>query len=175
MLLTDQHHLVVRKRFRPIVDQYDVLAQPSGDPVAFAQKSRVSPEVTVYRDDGRRDAQFSVRARSEYAPISGLAVTDRDGAAIGLVRAEQPWGRRVWYVERAGHAPVRGRERSGVGAFFGALFGWVPARFDFTAAGEPVFTVRRRFGPRRRFAVRIVDDGLDRRLAVALAVALDVF
>jgi hypothetical protein len=59
------------------------------------------------------------------------------------------------------------------------MFSRVPAHFAFTGGTDgtdaPVFTVRRRFGLHRRFAIEISDGTLDRRLVVALALALDAF
>lgn len=173
MLTTDQRHLLVRKRLRPLADEYDVLARPSGDVVAYARKSRLAPKLTVYRNDGRREVLFTAGLSP---PRMVLEVTADE--PVGHLRIQPSWGRRVWHVEPAAGEPVRGRERSVVGAFFGGMFSRVPAHFDFTAdgtAGGTVFTVRRRFGLRRRFAVEISDDALDRRLVVALAVALDAF
>jgi hypothetical protein len=170
VLTTDQRHLLVRKRLRPFADEYDVLVRPSDDLVAFARKSRFAQELTVYRNEGRGEVLLTATMS---APRMVLEVTADE--PIGSIRIEPAWGRRVWHVEPAAGESIRGRERSAVGAFFGGIFSRVPGHFEFTTDARAVFTVRRRFGLRRRFTVEIGDDTLDRRLAVALALALDAF
>ncbi|MFH9727680.1 hypothetical protein ACH4M4_32635 [Streptomyces sp. NPDC017254] len=49
----------------------------------------------------------------------------------------------------------------------------MPYHFDFTASGRTVMTVDKLFGLRDRYVVDIADPELDRRLAIAQAVALD--
>jgi hypothetical protein len=168
MLTTDQRHLLVRKRLRPFADEYDVLARPSGDVVAFARKSRFAQELTVYRNEGRGEALLT-------ASMFGMVLEVTADEPLGSIRIEPAWGRRVWHVEPAAGESIRGRERSAVGAFLGGMFARVPAHFEFATDGRTVCTVRRRFGLRRRFAVEIGDDTLDRRLVVALTLALDAF
>jgi uncharacterized protein YxjI len=52
-------------------------------------------------------------------------------------------------------------------------FAW-PYHFDFTAAdGHRVMSVERRLGLRDHYTVTIHDPALDRRVAAAMAVALD--
>jgi hypothetical protein len=170
VLTTDQRHLLVRKRLRPFTDEYDVLARPSDDVVAFARKSRFARELTVYRNEGRGDVLLTATMSPSRMVLD--VTTDEP---IGSIRIEPAWGRRVWHVEPAAGEPIRGRERSAVGAFFGGMFSRVPGHFEFTTDARAVFTVRRRFGLRRRFAVEIGDELLDRRLVVALALTLDAF
>ncbi|MGX8909304.1 hypothetical protein ACR820_29440 [Streptomyces netropsis] len=45
--------------------------------------------------------------------------------------------------------------------------------FDFAREGRPVMSVERKVGFKDRYAVRIQDADLDRRLALSMAVALD--
>lgn len=170
MLTTDQRRLLVRKRLRPFRDEYEVRAEPSGDPVAYARKARFAPELSVYRNDSRAEVLCTARAGT---PVTVIEVEAAE--PLGRIRLEQVWGPRVWHVEPAAGEPVRGSERSRIGAVLGSLFGRVPAHFDFTADERTAFTVRRRFGLHRRYLVDIADDSLDRRLVVAQVLALDAF
>ena len=56
--------------------------------------------------------------------------------------------------------------------FFDSL-SWLPYHFDFTAGGQRVFSVDRRWGVRDWYQVDIPDPRIDRRLVIAMAVGLD--
>ena len=170
MLTTHQRHLLVRKRLRPLLDEYEVRAKPSGDLVALARKARLAEELSVYRNESRTEVLCTARTDTPASIIEVDAIEP-----LGRIRVEHSWGPRIWHVQPAAGEPIRGRERSRVGAFFGSLFSRVPAHFDFTADERTAFTVRRRFGLRRRYTVEIADDSLDRRLVVVQVLALDVF
>ena len=50
---------------------------------------------------------------------------------------------------------------------------WLPYHFDFTCNGQPTFSVVRKWGLRDRYVVDVQDPRFDRRLVIAMAVALD--
>jgi uncharacterized protein YxjI len=50
----------------------------------------------------------------------------------------------------------------------------LPFHFDFVSPdGRPVMSSSRKFGLRDKYLLEVHDDVLDRRLAIAMAVALD--
>jgi uncharacterized protein YxjI len=50
---------------------------------------------------------------------------------------------------------------------------WLPYHFDFMVGDRSVFSVVKKWGIRDRYVVTIHDPQVDRRLVVAMAVALD--
>ena len=51
--------------------------------------------------------------------------------------------------------------------------GFLPYHFDFVRDGAVAFSVNRKFSLRDRYVITIKDPQLDRRLVIAMAVALD--
>jgi uncharacterized protein YxjI len=69
-----------------------------------------------------------------------------------------------------------GQERSQLVAIvrrFVDELSWLPYHFDFTINGQPVMSVQKRWGVRDRYVVDVPDPILDRRLVIAMAVAVD--
>lgn len=71
---------------------------------------------------------------------------------------------------------VTGEERSLPVALlrrFVEALSWLPYHFDVVANGQPAFSVVKKWGLRDRYAVQIHNPQLDRRLVIAMAIALD--
>ena len=51
--------------------------------------------------------------------------------------------------------------------------GFLPYHFDFAADATPGFSVEKQWGIRDTYVVRVDNPHLDRRLVIAMAVALD--
>ncbi|MGH3341865.1 MAG: hypothetical protein ACRDPK_03090 [Carbonactinosporaceae bacterium] len=182
---------VVRQRFTMMVNRYVVTAaQPDGSEdhvVAFAQQKRMAfrEHVTFYTDESRRSAAFSFRARSVMDVGTAYDVAAPDGTPLGLFRKDFGASllRSTWHLESHGLPPATGHERSLPLAVVRRVWDFVPFlgdvpfpfpyHFDFDAGGRRVMTVDKRISLRDTYVVDIVDDALDRRLAIAQAVALD--
>ncbi|MER8226489.1 hypothetical protein ABTZ58_39605 [Streptomyces sp. NPDC094143] len=119
--------------------------------------------------------------------VSGYDVMDAAGQTIGFFKkkAAASLVRSTWLMRQGDAAELTGRERSQTVAvlrrawqvlpFVDALpFAW-PYHFGFTAdgVGGPVMSVDKRFGLRDHYVLDIRSPGIDRRLAIAQAVALD--
>ncbi|WP_407651644.1 LURP-one-related/scramblase family protein [Actinoplanes sandaracinus] len=182
--LQAQTHLIVRQRIRLMVNQYEVHAvSPDGQEagiLAFAQQKRLAfkEQVTLYTDDTKQVPLLGFKARQVIDLGATYDVTDANGQPIGLFRKNFAASllRSTWIVEQPGYGEVTGQERNQWVAIlrrFIDYLSWLPYHFDFTIAGRPGFSVMRKWGLRDTYQVSIHDPYLDRRLVVAMAVALD--
>lgn len=180
--------LRVQQKITPFVNRY-VVSAPGGATVAFVEQKRFAfrEQVTFYTDESRRHRLFGFKARSFVDIGTTYDVTGADGTVLGRFRKDftRSLLRSTWHLEpAAGDArPAVGRERSLAIAVLRRAWDFipfaevvpfvVPYHFDFTAEGRRVMSVERRLGLRDRYDVKIHDPALDRRLAIAQAVALD--
>jgi uncharacterized protein YxjI len=182
--LQAQQSLIVRQRIRFMVNQYEVHAvSPDGDEagvLAFAQQKRLAfkEQVTLYADDTKQTPLLGFKARQVIDLGATYDVTDAHGQPIGLFRKSFAASllRSTWVLEQPGYGEMTGQERSMLVAVLRRLvdyLSWLPYHFDFTIGDRPAFSVVRKWGLRDRFEVTIHDPNLDRRLIVAMAVALD--
>jgi len=175
---------MVRQRLRLMVNQYEVLAVApdgsEGELLAFAQQKRMAfkEQVTLYTDDSKREPVLGFKARSVMDLGATYDVTDAGGSPIGLFRKDfkRSLLRSTWVVEQPGLGVATGQERNivvAVGRRFVEWLSWLPYHFDFTFDGRPGFSVVKQWGVRDKYVVEITEPGLDRRLVIAMAVALD--
>jgi uncharacterized protein YxjI len=176
--------LVVRQRIRLMVNQYEVHAAApdgsEGELIAFAQQKRLAfkEQVTFYTDDTRQHPVLGFKARQVIDLGATYDVFDAGGNPVGLFRKNfgQSLLRSTWHVEQPGLGEATGQERNAVVAVvrrFVDSLSWLPYHFDFTLNGQPAFSVVRKWGLRDRYLVDIPDPRFDRRLVIAMAVALD--
>ncbi|MEU4688087.1 hypothetical protein [Actinoplanes sp. NPDC023714] len=182
--LQAQQSLIVRQRIRFMVNQYEVHAVgPDGREagvLAFAQQKRLAfkEQVTLYTDDTKQTPLLGFKARQVIDLGATYDVTDAHGQPIGEFK--KAFGasllRSTWVLQQPGYAEMVGQERSQLVAIlrrFVDSLSWLPYHFDFTIGDRPAFSVVRKWGLRDRFEVTVHDPYLDRRLVVAMAVALD--
>lgn len=183
-LLQAQRQLLVRQRIRMMVNQYEVHeVAPDGSEgplLAFAQQKRMAfkEQVTLYTDDTKQVPVLGFKARSVIDLGATYDVMDAGGNPIGLFRKDfaRSLLRSTWHVEQPGIGTMTGQERNpwvAVLRRFVDSLSWLPYHFDFTAGGPPLFSVVKKWGLRDRYVVDIHDPRLDRRLVIAMAVALD--
>jgi uncharacterized protein YxjI len=182
--LQAQHQFHIRQRLRFMVNQYEVHSvAPDGSEgglLAFAQQKRLAfkEQVTIYTDDSKQQPLLGFKARQRLDLGATYDVTDHAGTPIGLFRKDfaQSLLRSTWHVEQAGLPNIVGQERSmpvAVLRRFAESLSWLPYHFDFVADGQPVFSVVKKWGLRDRYVVEIHHPQIDRRLVIAMAVALD--
>lgn len=175
--------LVVRQRITMMVNRYDVwTADASGNPigqVAFVQQKRMAfkEQVTLYADESKSTVIGGFKARQVIDLGATYDVTDHSGAPIGLFRKDFAASllRSTWHLEQPGLPVITGRERSQLVAILRrfADLSFLPYHFDFTFNGKAAFSVVKKWGIRDKYVVSIHMPELDRRLVVAMAVALD--
>jgi uncharacterized protein YxjI len=182
--LQTQRRLHIRQRVRLMVNQYEVRGVApdgsEGDLIAFAQQKRMAfrEQVTLYTDDSKRQPVLSFKARQVFDLGATYDVTDAAGIPIGLFRKDfaQSLLRSTWHLEQPGLGVATGQERNLVVALlrrFVEQLSWLPYHFDFVLNGQLGFSVVKKWGLRDHYVVDIPNDQIDRRLVIAMAVALD--
>lgn len=182
--LQSQRQLHIRQRVRLMVNQYEVRAGgpdgSEGEMVAFAQQKRMAfrEQVTLYTDDSKRQPVLSFKARQVLDLGATYDVMDASGNPIGLFRKDfaQSLLRSTWHLEQPGVGVTTGRERNLPVALlrrFVDQLSWLPYHFDFMLNGQVAFSVVKKWGLRDRYLVDIPNERIDRRLVIAMAVALD--
>jgi uncharacterized protein YxjI len=182
--LQAQQQLIVRQRVRMMVNQYEVhAAAPDGSEagiLAFAQQKRMAfkEQVTLYTDDTKTTPVLGFKARQVIDLGATYDITDATGTPIGLFRKsfKESLLRSTWRLEQPGHGEMVGRERNMTVAIlrrFVDSLSWLPYHFDFVLGDQPAFSVVKKWGLRDKYVVTIHDQQLDRRLVIAMAVALD--
>jgi hypothetical protein len=167
---------VVRQSVRMSENRYEVhVVGPDGAEggvVAVTEQKRADFKrgAMLYADEGRRQPVLSFQPTG-----SVYTVTDGGGAPLGEFRKAS--GKTVWVVEQPGLPPVSGKESSSTVSvlrkFSGELF-WLPYRFEFTrSGGGEAFTVAKSWSVRDKFTITVPDPHLDRRLVIAVSVAMD--
>jgi uncharacterized protein YxjI len=177
----------VRQKLTLMVNRYDITA-PDGTLVATAQQKRMAwkEQVTFYSDDSRKTAVFGFKARQKIDLGATYDVVDESGQPIGTFRKQfaKSLVRSTWQLSQPPAIEATGRERSAAVAGLrrvwevvpvaGAVPFVLPYHFDFTTPdGRTVLSVVRRRRLRDSYEVTVSDPTLDRRLAAAMAVALD--
>jgi uncharacterized protein YxjI len=191
--LQAQDRFLVRQHYTLMVNRYDITTWQDdgkpGDLLATCQQKRMTfrEEATFYADRERTQRLFRFKSRRK-VDVSGVTdVFDTDDKAVGKFRKDFTTSllRSTWYLSQPDLGECQGQERNRVVAVLRRIFTfvpflddlplWLPYHFDFTTAdGKPVMTVERKFlSIRDAYRVTLHDSALDRRLAAAMAVALD--
>ncbi|WP_329112461.1 hypothetical protein [Streptomyces sp. NBC_01353] len=187
-----QHRFHIRQKLTPMANRYVVhTAGPDGadgEVVAFAHQKRMAlkEQITFYTDESQRQVLFTFQARQIVDLGATYDIRAASGSPVGTLRKNFAASllRSTWHMNQEGAgAETTGVERNMTVAvvrrvwdlipFVDVLpFAW-PYHFDFAADGRPVMSVNKQFGLRDRYVLEIGDAHLDRRLAIAQAVALD--
>ncbi|MEO3853731.1 hypothetical protein [Acrocarpospora sp. B8E8] len=182
--LQTQTRLILRQKITMMINRYVVhIAEPDGSDgpvVAFAEQKRLTlkEQVTLYTDESRGEALAAFKARKVIDLASGYDVVDASGVPIGLFRKDfgKSLLRSTWHLQQPGLPTMTGQERNPLVAIlrrFTDSLSWLPYHFDFSVGASIAFSVERRWGLRDTYAIDINDPRLDRRLVIAMAVALD--
>ncbi|MFI9747659.1 hypothetical protein [Streptomyces sp. NPDC052494] len=189
-LAQSQHRFLVRQKVTMMANRYLVhTAGPDGEEaelVAFAHQKRMAlkEHVTFYTDASQKQILFTFRARQVIDLGATYDVHGASGTRLGGFRKDFGASllRSTWHLNRAGEAQeTTGQERNRTVGLLRRAWEFLPftdlvpfvVPYHFAEAGRPVMSVEKRFGLRDRYVVEIADPELDRRLAIAQAVALD--
>jgi len=174
---------VIAQRFTAMVNRYDVsMVGPDGsspgEPVCFVEQKRMAfKEQVDFRTPDGRTSLFGFKARSVIDLGATYDVTAPDGTVIGSFKKEgmKSLLRSTWQMSQPGQPDVVGQERSVGIAVLRRVQDLIPLpfHFDFALDGQQIMSVDRQRSFRDRYLLMIFVPGLDRRLAIAMGVALD--
>jgi len=186
---------LVDQLLRPIANLYRVTPlaageAPAGPPIAYVRQKKLAlkEDIRFYADEGQTQEIFRLAARS---------VLDMGGSRYDILAGDERIGflwhkfresliRTTWHVGGPNEEEVAiARERSLVGAvlrraidFVPDVGGWIPIpyNFEFLAGDRVIGAMDRKFKLRDQYVLDLsgdTDRKIDRRVAVALAIALD--
>jgi uncharacterized protein YxjI len=183
----------VDQLIRPIANLYRISTLGSdggpGQPVAFVRQKKLSirEDIRFLADESETEELFRLKARQIFDVRGRYEVTTPEGERIGTL--EKVFGisliRSTWRVYDPNDQQVAlAQEKSIHVALFRRLIDFVPYGefapivFQFTIHmdGREVGELRRPLGIRDRYTLTLGGDPerrLDRRVAIALAIALD--
>lgn len=179
---------------RPIANLYRISTlgpddSSPGQPLAFVRQKKlaIKEDIRFFADETEAEELFRIKARAVFEVGGRYDVTTPEGERIGLV--EKVFGisllRSTWRIYDANEQQVAlAQEKSMPMAIlrraidlvpYGEL---IPIVFQFTILmdGREVGELRRPIGLRDRYILKLGGDPdrrIDRRVAVALAIALD--
>ncbi|GIH73191.1 LURP-one-related/scramblase family protein [Sphaerimonospora thailandensis] len=182
--LQGQTRLLLRQKITVMVNRYVVhVAGPGGSEgpvVAFAEQKRMAlkEQVTLYTDESRRQVLAGFKARKVIDLAGGYDVVDEAGRPLGMFRKDfgRSLLRSTWHLQQPGLPTLKGHERNLPVALLrrsSDSLSWLPYHFDFSIGASIAFSVDRRWGLRDSYLIEVHDPRLDRRLVIAMAVALD--
>jgi uncharacterized protein YxjI len=190
----EHHAFFVDQLIKPIANLYRIStlgtdgASP-GEPVAFVRQKKLAirEDIRFFADEGEQQELFRIKARQIFEVGGRYDVTTPQGERIGIL--EKVFGisliRSTWKVLDAHERQVAlTQEKSVPVAVLRRLIDFVPYGefvplvFQFTIQmdGREIGELRRPIGVRDRYTLTLRGDPerrLDRRVAIALAVALD--
>ena len=182
-----EDRFVVDQLIRPIANLYRI--QAAGQPVAFVRQKKlaIKEDIRFFGDESETTELFRIKARSVMEFGGRYDVTTPGGERIGVL--EKVFGqsllRSTWRVLGADEQELAvAKERSQFWAIVRRVidavpFGdFIPIVFHFTIDkdGRHLGDFNRRIGVRDTYDLDLSGDTertIDRRLAIALAVALD--
>jgi len=189
--------LFVQQKFAPVANRYRVsTVAPDGvspgELICQVRQKRmkIREEITFYADEDEQWPVLRLKARNVFEVRGITDVQLPDGSTIGVLR--KVFGasllRSTWEVQDAGGAVVAVARESSVPIavlrrvwsqvpYLGDVPFMLPFHFDIaTPDGRPLGTYRRLVSLRDRYLLDLTADSqrlLDRRVALALTIALD--
>jgi hypothetical protein len=190
----DYDRYLVDQLIRPIANLYRVTplaagGAPAGPPVAYVRQRKlaIKEDIRFYADEGETRELFRIKARS---------LLDIGGSRYDVLNGDQPIGflwhkfresllRTTWHLGGPAEEEVAiARERSQAGAIARRVIDFVPYgeyvpipyNFDFLIGDRVVGAMDRKFKLRDQYVLDLsgdTDKKIDRRVAIALAIALD--
>ena len=184
----------VDQLIRPIVNLYRISTlgpdgSSAGQPLAFVRQKKlaIKEDIRFFADESESEELFRIKARAVFEVRGRYDITTPQGERIGML--EKVFGisllRSTWRIYDAGEQQVAlGQEKSMPIAVLRRVIDLVPYGelipivFQFTILmdGREVGELRRPIGLRDRYILKLGGDPdrrIDRRVAVALAIALD--
>lgn len=188
--MQSQTRFHVHQKVTMMVNRYQVFADAQGSPgelVAFVEQKRMTfrEQVTIFADETKSRVLASFKARKVLDVSGAYDVLDGEGRPLGIFRKlfKQSLLRSTWSLEQPGLEPIAISERSLALAIFRRLWDFLPYlsdipffvkyHFDWISSGRVVGSFNKVTRLVDHYVVELDEPALDRRLAIAQAVALD--
>jgi uncharacterized protein YxjI len=173
---------------RPVANLYRI-STAAGEPVAFVRQKRmaIKEDIRFFSDEQETTELFRIKARSMFEVGGRYDVTTPNGEKIGVLEKvfARSLLRSTWRIHGADEQEVAlAEERSQWIALLRRVIDavpygdFIPIVFHFTVrrGDEQLGELTRAWGIRDKYTLDLSRDtarSIDRRLAVALAIALD--
>lgn len=182
-----EDRFAIDQLIRPLANLYRISAGPA--PVAFVRQKRmaIKEDIRFYADESQTEELFRIKARSVMELGGRYDVTTPAGERVGVLG--KVFGksllRSTWSIMDANEQEIAvAKERSQFWAIVRRVIDavpygdFIPIVFHFTidAGDRHLGDLTRRLGVRDRYDLDLSGDterAIDRRLAIALAIALD--
>jgi uncharacterized protein YxjI len=187
----------VQQVFKPIANEYRISvpapgSSEEGEPLLFVKqkKMKIKEDIRFRVSPDRDEHLFMIKSKSVFEFRGRHEVLDANGTVIGML--EKDFGKSLlrshWHVrDAAGEELFEAHEASWLVALIRrfanmvsdmlAALSWLPFNFIFKRNGQPAGNYQRVLGKLRDRYVLELDheamDGVDRRLVIAFAIALD--
>jgi uncharacterized protein YxjI len=191
--LQQHDRFVVRQLIKPMINVYRVTAgddpKNPGPLMAFVRQKRLAfkEQISVFADENSTQLLFQIKARKVMEIGGSYDVTAADGTPIGVLekRFKKSLVRSTWCVKDPNDIELLlAQEASAAIAILRRVkevFPYtdlipLPYGFSFTTNGSEIGTFRRVMSLRDQYVLDFSGDtsrAIDRRLAIALAIALD--
>jgi hypothetical protein len=179
---------------RPVANLYRISTlgpdrTSGGDPLAFVRQKRLAlkEDIGFYADESEQEELFRLKARRVIEVGGRYDVVTPEGRRLGVLAKHFGASllRSTWTILDSNEVPIAlARERSMPVALLRRVIDAVPYgelvpilyHFTITADGRDLGELRRPIGVRDRYVLRLDGDAerrIDRRVALALAIALD--
>jgi hypothetical protein len=183
----DANRFEIEQLIRPMVNLYRISA--NGAPVAFVRQKRmaIKEDIRFFRNENETEELFRIKARSVMEFGGRYDVTGADGEKIGVLG--KVFGksllRSTWSIMDASEEELAiAKERSQLWAIVRRVIDAVPYgdfipivfHFRIDRGEQHLGDFTRALGVRDRYTLDLSNDPertIDRRLAIALAIALD--
>jgi len=191
----DYDRYLVDQLIRPMANLYRVTPlgvgeTPAGPPIAYVRQKKlaIKEDIRFYADEGETRELFRIKARSMLDIGSSRYDVFAGEERIGLLwhKFRESLTRTTWHLGGSDEAEIAiARERSQFGAIARRLVDFVPNvgglipipyNFDFLIGDQVAGKMDRKFKLRDQYVLDLAGDTdkkIDRRLAIALAIALD--
>jgi uncharacterized protein YxjI len=187
---------LIQQVFKPIANEYRISvpsagATEEGAPLLFVKqkKMKIREDIRFRLDPDRDEHLFMIKSKSVFEFRGRHEVLDAGGAVIGLLEKDftRSLLRSHWHVrDAAGNELFEAYEASLAIAVVRraadflpdvlSLLSWLPFNFTLAREGQAVASYKRVLGTfRDRYVLELGSElaGVDRRLVLAFAVALD--
>ncbi len=189
------NRFLIQQVFRPIANEYRISAPPAGTeearPFLFVKqkKLKIKEDIRFRLDPDADEHLFMIKSKTVFEFRGRHDVLDTEGNAIGLLEkafgkslirshwvVRGPGGEELFEAHEASWAIAIIRRVADLGPDWLSLLQWLPFNFVLKRGGTEAATYKRVLGKfRDRYVLELGPEfeGVDRRLVLAFAVALD--